>query len=31
VDVRQRKPFQLGRIRFEAFTVEHLIRAPAVD
>lgn len=30
VDVRRRKPFQLGRIRFEAFTVEHSILAPAV-
>lgn len=30
VEVRPREPFQLGRIRFEAFTVEHSIRAPAV-
>jgi phosphoribosyl 1,2-cyclic phosphodiesterase len=30
VEVRLRDPFRLGGIRFEAFAVEHSIRAPAV-
>jgi phosphoribosyl 1,2-cyclic phosphodiesterase len=30
VVVRPREPFRLGRLRFEAFAVEHSIRAPAV-
>jgi phosphoribosyl 1,2-cyclic phosphodiesterase len=29
-EVRARKPFELGAIRFEAFAVEHSIRAPTV-
>jgi phosphoribosyl 1,2-cyclic phosphodiesterase len=30
VVVRPREPFRIGRLRFEAFPVEHSIRAPAV-